>query len=53
MFVNQLVTKQHLASLSNYDNSQNLVQLAHSNLIEVMEQNHAKLFDIVRKKIGM
>ena len=53
MFVNQLVTKQHIASLRNYDSNQNLVQMAHSNLIDVMEQNHQKLFEIVKKKIGM
>lgn len=61
LFVNQLVTKSELEKLLTPDKTtasklttqKDLVQMAHGYLLEVVESNHQKLFDLVKKKIGM
>lgn len=61
LFVNQLVTRAELEKLLTPDRAteaklttqKDLVQMAQGYLLEVIEANHQRLFDLVKKKIGM
>lgn len=63
LFVNQLITKADVNRLkdpdgpsaadSNITTQKDLVQMAQSYLLEVIESNHQRLYQIVKKKIGL
>lgn len=61
LFVNQLVTRSEIKRLLNPDRDtesrmttqKDLSQFAHQYLLEVIEQNHQKLYDVVKKKLGL
>lgn len=57
--MNQLVNKTEIKKLVDPKNSdkslslKELMQESYQNILDIMEQRHQKLFEMVKKKIGM